>query len=466
MASKLNPPYIEGKLPAQVDDILTIPFQHNRSVGLDDYNKFSLIIKTINTNSEVGRLESDGHDASFDLKQLESKLNIGQYYKVQLAYIGQDKKIGYYSTAGVFKYTDQPVISLQQIQDVVRATYNCPDSDSTEKLYSYRFDFYDASGKFIESSGDKIYNNITDTHMSYTFTSLQVNKVKLTTTSVNDLIREKIQNVSPLNLGISSVNCVAKNLSEEGCISLSISSGFSAGTYKIYRCEPNTITTQMPIKRYDKIFEGQLSKGSEGLLFKDYTAIQGVYYWYVIKGSTECSSNIVYSDFEYAFLYDGEKQLKLKFDTKMSSFKTTILESKLDTIGGQFPFFFRNGNTAYKTFPLTALLTYHLQDTAESESKRVNTNSTETFTATSGTNLSADNFARERQFKLETLNWLNNGQPKLFRSPSEGNYLVRLMNVSLSPEEQLGRMIHRFSCDANEIAEVSYANLKEYGICK
>jgi hypothetical protein len=31
------------------------------------------------------------------------------------------------------------------------------------------------------------------------------------------------------------------------------------------------------------------------------------------------------------------------------------------------------------------------------------------------------------------MNWLNNGKPKLFRSPSEGNYIVRLMSVSLTP---------------------------------
>ena len=42
-------------------------------------------------------------------------------------------------------------------------------------------------------------------------------------------------------------------------------------------------------------------------------------------------SNIVYSDFEDAFLYDGNKQLKIKYNPKIASFKADILETKIDT---------------------------------------------------------------------------------------------------------------------------------------
>jgi hypothetical protein len=33
-----------------------------------------------------------------------------------------------------------------------------------------------------------------------------------------------------------------------------------------------------------------------------------------------------------------------------------VLESKLDTLGSKYPFFFRNGNAAYKEFPISALI--------------------------------------------------------------------------------------------------------------
>nr|DAZ72814.1 MAG TPA: hypothetical protein [Caudoviricetes sp.] len=58
------------------------------------------------------------------------------------------------------------------------------------------------------------------------------------------------------------------------------------------------------------------------------------------------------------FLTDGEKQLKIKYEPKVSSFKDTILESKTDTIGGQYPFFFRNGQVRYKEIPISGLISY------------------------------------------------------------------------------------------------------------
>ena len=81
----------------------------------------------------------------------------------------------------------------------------------------------------------------------------------------------------------------------------------------------------------------------------------------------------------------------------------------------------------------------------------------------SDTQLTSYNIRRERQFKLEVLEWLTNGEPKLFRSPGEGNYIVRLMNTSLTPNDKLGRMLHTFNCTAYEIAEPTFANLNKYG---
>ena len=80
------------------------------------------------------------------------------------------------------------------------------------------------------------------------------------------------------------------------------------------------------------------------------------------------------------------------------------------------------------------------------------------------TDLSDENIYAERQFKMEVLDFLTDGKPKLFRSPTEGNYLVRLMNTSLTPEDTLGRMLHTFSCTAYEIGECDYDTLLSYGI--
>jgi hypothetical protein len=78
------------------------------------------------------------------------------------------------------------------------------------------------------------------------------------------------------------------------------------------------------------------------------------------------------------------------------------------------------------------------------------------------TNLTSENLANERIFKMKVLEWLTNGEPKLFRSPSEGNFIVRLLNTSLSPNDTVGRMLHTFNSTAYEIAEFNYKNLNTY----
>jgi hypothetical protein len=79
------------------------------------------------------------------------------------------------------------------------------------------------------------------------------------------------------------------------------------------------------------------------------------------------------------------------------------------------------------------------------------------------TNLTSENIAAERVFKMKVLEWLTNGEPKVYRSPAEGNFIVRLMNSSLSPNDTLGRMLHTFSSTAYEVADFNYTTLGEMG---
>jgi hypothetical protein len=161
--------------------------------------------------------------------------------------------------------------------------------------------------------------------------------------------------------------------------------------------------------------------------------------------------------------------LKIRFNPKVSSFKTTTLESKTDTIGGKHPFFFRNGNVGYKEFPISGMISLLMDDNSMFTLQPVALSTRETTPDASkdeierATNLTPKNFYNERHFKLEVLEWLNNGEPKLFRSAAEGSYIVRLMNVSLSPNDTLGRMLHTFSSTAYEIADYNSAELKKLG---
>ena len=103
----------------------------------------------------------------------------------------------------------------------------------------------------------------------------------------------------------------------------------------------------------------------------DYTIEQGINYKYAIQQynfqrfysnklyKTKNSFNKYNKDFAQPVKADdGKKQLKIRFNPKVSSFKNDIQEQKIDTIGGKYPFIFRNGIVCYKEFPISGLISF------------------------------------------------------------------------------------------------------------
>ena len=204
--------------------------------------------------------------------------------------------------------------------------------------------------------------------------------------------------------------------------------------------------------------------------------------------SSRILSDEVYATFEDMYLYDGDKILKIRYNPKVDSFKINVLEQKTDTIGGQFPYITRNGATWYRQFPIGGLIAQELdvdecfinrdyglahRHTTSVVQDKYNTNGELIQKADIPNNALRDfhaftdeNILLEREFKNAILEWLNNGNAKLFKSPYEGNYIVRLMQNTLTPINELGRMLHNFTSQAYEIAECNYSNLVKYGFIK
>ncbi len=174
----------------------------------------------------------------------------------------------------------------------------------------------------------------------------------------------------------------------------------------------------------------------------------------------------------------------------MSSFKRTTLNSKQDTLGSKYPTVFRNSSAYYAEFPVTGLISLHMDEEETFFVKKENgyyyqdeliipsnkyAKTVVGTTAVAGgittelidtydTNLTDDNIFIERKFREKVEEFLNNGEYKLFKSPTEGNIIVTLVNVSLSPNATLGRMIYSFSATAYEVLENNIPNLNEYGL--
>jgi hypothetical protein len=75
-----------------------------------------------------------------------------------------------------------------------------------------------------------------------------------------------------------------------------------------------------------------------------------------------------------------------------------------------------------------------------------------------------NDYLYEKKFREKVMDFLYDNNVKLFKSTTEGNFLVKLMNVSLSPEEGLNRYIYNFSCTAYEVADNTIENYNYYNI--
>ena len=166
-------------------------------------------------------------------------------------------------------------------------------------------------------------------------------------------------------------------------------------------------------------------------------------------------------DYDAMSLQDANRLLKITFNPKITSMKQTILESKSDTIGGRYPVFYRNANVCYREFPISGLISYLSDD---DEQFILDTELGLSANQPRTTSLTSYNINAERIFRDTVLSWLTNGKPKLFKSATEGCFIVRLMNVSLSPNDTLGRMIWSFNATAYQIADTTYENIEKYDL--
>lgn len=503
--AKLYPPVIAGTIPAFCGTSIEVPFSMNRAVGISEFNGFALKIKKV-SGSLVGTIvEKDAAKwlekrvITFKLpEQIVKELRAGEFYKIQIAYVKNvdttSQQIGIYSTIGVVKYTTMPVVEIEgmstsainnhcysyngvyrqvKIEDG-RTVYD--KNDTTEKLYSSRFIIYDSDGNIIKDSGEILHNTTYDT-ASYEATEqymvpedLELNKIYYLyyiATTVNGLVKP-----SP-RYRITQRRQIPMNLEAD----IKAELNYEAGTINIHLIghhENQIASGQFLLSRradsdsleWEEVLYFTLqSEIPDRLLFTDHTVAQGVKYTYSLQQYNENSvysdrvySNSVVADFEDLFLFDGKRQLKVKFNPKVATFKTNVVESKTNTLGSKHPFIMRNAHVNYKELSISGLISYQMDDIQsfmplESLGLEYATH-----------NLVTENIKAERDFKLAVNEWLTDGQPKLFRSPTEGNYIVRLMDVSMSPTDTLGRMLHTFTCKAYEIDDYTYDNLNKYGL--
>lgn len=380
------------------------------------------------------------------------------------------------------------------------------DNASEEPLEKYKFDLYDEVGKTLIESSDWI-QAVSGKNCSYRFKTMLTNnesyrvyfsivtRNRYETRTYYDFqaIKVYLESLTDVSIRVDDTDAFCR---ENGCMRIYLTAKNPlTGCYVLTRTsEESNYQVYEDLKYFNYFEEGF----SDTLLYIDYIIESGIKYKYAFQyqnsqglrsaplqedGMTVPSRSV---DFEYSYIYRDGVQLRLKFNQKLSSFKHTTLASKQDTLGDQFPHLSKNGYAYYAEFPISGLISFQMDEdqtffTLKTDGYYYNNelvipaDKFSVSTATRGdesvpsylpidSSITDNNIFVERKFREKAEQFLNDFTYKLYKSPTEGNIVIGLINLSMTPNASLGRMIFEFSATAYEVLENTIDGLNEVGI--
>lgn len=380
------------------------------------------------------------------------------------------------------------------------------DNASEEPLEKYKFDLYDEVGKTLIESSDWI-QAVSGKNCSYRFKTMLTNnesyRVYFSIVTRNgyetrtyydfQAIKVYLESLTDVSIRVDDADVFCR---ENGCMRIYLTAKSSlTGCYVLTRTSEESNYQVYEDLKYFNYFEEEFS---DTLLYIDYIIESGIKYKYAFQyqnsqglrsaplqeeGMAVPSRSV---DFEYSYIYRDGVQLRLKFNQKLSSFKHTTLASKQDTLGDQFPHLSKNGYAYYAEFPISGLISFQMDEdqtffTLKTDGYYYNNelvipaDKFSVSTATRGdesipsylpidSSITDNNIFIERKFREKAEQFLNDFTYKLYKSPTEGNIVIGLINMSMTPNASLGRMIFEFSATAYEVLENTIDDLNEVGI--
>ena len=443
---------------------------------------------------------------------INETFEINQYYKVQIRFTSIDAENinistpqaidswlaanqGYFSewsTICLVRGISTPTISIPGFDTAADYTIWTTDSinvagkvtflneEETETLKSYRILLYNDLDELISDS-DLIYtNNYVNVNeinyiFKYAFQDGETYHMTIEYTT-NNLYSDSTTFTFMVILGTTGkmdATLTAVEDIENGRIGINIKSNTVdkfTGNLTIRRTSSENNFTQ-----WEDIYTFSIENQILDITWYDTTIKSGVWYKYCAQKRDSLGNRGVITKldepvmivFDHMYLNAENEQLNIKFNPQISSFKYVVSESVTTTIGSKYPFVKRNGYTYYRQFPISGLISCLSDlDGLMTTKEEIYQDTLELYNEYNEKNRITilNDYTYERNFREKVMEFLYKDNIKLFRSPTEGNILVKITDINFTPNQTLGRMLYTFSCTANEIADFTMENCNLYNI--
>ena len=489
----------------------------NTNLSVLNKSKYPCEIMLTDIKTDLTRISDDKYYIEIKTSDIEEGFQINQYYKVQIRFtaagaanvsLDTPQKIDSWLAANLSNFSEWSTVclvrgisvpslsvsgfdisadttlwSLNNVDVVGRLTY--ADSAETDTLKSYQIKLYDINNQLLSDSGviySNAYSNINEFNYTFeyafnegesyyfTFKYETANMYTESNTYEFMVVQEGADKLeATLTATLDNIN---------GCIALHIESDIGQENF-VGNITIRRTSSESNFTIWEDVHTESFEENSKlDYTWYDYTIKSGVYYKYIAQRRSSIGNRgiAIHAEgepfmmlFDDMYLTGGDGQLNIRFDPSVNSFKRTVSESRTDTIGSKYPYIKRNGYVEYRQFPIGGTIT-HLMDPSHLITSReeVFRDSLGNYTEfNKDENVRIDDFndwTYEREFREKVMDFLYANKVRLFRSATEGNILVKIMDINLTPNSTLGRRIYSFTATAYEIDAATIKNYDKYGI--
>lgn len=393
----------------------------------------------------------------------------------------------------------EDIVLSNSIGSILGRLYYADNSQEQEYLKSYSIRLYekDNQNNVLFNSGE-VYTNIHNPNqINYQLTYNLIDSVKYKLVfdyATNNLYTGQKQYVfTVIEQSLDKLNATIKASldKENGRIKIDLTlKSYFLGNIMFRRASSKT-----DFKYWEDVHIANIIQPQQlTYTWYDNTVESGVWYKYCAqrinkrgdRGPVVTHRAPVFCEFEDMYLSGDGRILKIKFNPSLNQFKYNVIETQQTALGSKYPYVKRNGSTYYRSFPIGGLISF-LMDTSNWYDPHFNNGIFETekdeikqftsreevykdskylydeYNVENNVPYHQDIFY-EKNFRDKIYDFLYSPNAKLFRSTTEGNILVRLMDINFQPTESLGRMVYAFTANALEIDESSINNYEKYNI--